>query len=68
MLTDEQITEGSSEPSEPAAFARIREVLEYFDCKTVLVSESESEWLYYIIDTLRKGQANLLMRSCTEAM
>jgi hypothetical protein len=32
------------------------------------VSESESEWLYYIIDTLRKGQANLLMRSCTEAM
>ena len=33
-----------------------------------LVSESESEWLYYIIDTLRKGQANLLMRSCTEAM
>jgi hypothetical protein len=33
-----------------------------------LVSESESEWLYYIIDTLRKGQANLLMRCCTEAM
>ncbi len=35
---------------------------------TTLVSESESEWLYYIVDTLRKGQANLLMRSCTEAM
>ena len=33
-----------------------------------LVSESESEWLYYIIETLRKGQASLLMRSCTEAM
>ena len=33
-----------------------------------LVSESESEWLYSIVDTLRKGQANLLMRSCTEAM
>jgi len=31
-------------------------------------SESESEWLYSIVDTLRKGQANLLMRSCTEAM
>ena len=31
-----------------------------------LVSESES--LYSIVDTLRKGQANLLMRSCTEAM
>src|SRR6266436_1415346 len=31
-----------------------------------LVSESESEWLYSIVDTLRKGQANLLMRSCTE--
>src|SRR5438309_5492600 len=25
------------------------------------VSESESEWLYYIVDTLRKGQANLLI-------
>jgi hypothetical protein len=35
---------------------------------TTLVSESESEWLYYIIDTLREGRANLLMRSCTEAM
>ena len=34
----------------------------------ILVSESESEWLYSIVDTLRKGQANLLMRSCTEAM
>ena len=34
----------------------------------ILVSESESEWLYYIVDTLRRGQANLLMRSCTEAM
>jgi O-antigen/teichoic acid export membrane protein len=34
----------------------------------ILVSESESEWLYYIVDTLRKGQANLLIRSCTEAM
>jgi hypothetical protein len=34
----------------------------------VLVSESESEWLYSIVDTLRKGQANLLIRSCTEAM
>src|SRR5467141_1186933 len=33
-----------------------------------LVSESESEWLYYIVDTLCKGQANLLIRSCTEAM
>jgi hypothetical protein len=33
-----------------------------------LVSESESEWLYSIVDTLRKGQANLLIRSCTEAM
>jgi hypothetical protein len=33
-----------------------------------LVSESESEWLYYIRETLRKGQASLLMRSCTEAM
>ncbi len=33
-----------------------------------LVSESESEWLYSIVDTLCKGQANLLMRSCTEAM
>jgi hypothetical protein len=33
-----------------------------------LVSESESEWLYFIVDTLRKGKANLLMRSCTEAM
>jgi len=32
------------------------------------VSESESEWLYYIVDTLRNGQANLLIRSCTEAM
>jgi len=32
------------------------------------VSESESEWLYYKGDTLRKGQVNLLMRSCTEAM
>ncbi len=40
------------------------------DCSksSLLVSESESEWLYYIVDTLRKGQANLLMRSCTEAM
>ena len=27
-----------------------------------------SEWLHYILGTLRKGQANLLMRSCTEAM
>src|SRR6266436_6443633 len=27
-----------------------------------LVSESESEWLYYIVDTLCKGQANLLIR------
>ena len=33
-----------------------------------LVSESESEWLYYGVDTLRNGQANLLIRSCTEAM
>ena len=33
-----------------------------------LVSGSESEWLYYIIDSLCKGQANLLVRSCSEAM
>src|SRR6266446_5296261 len=44
-----------------APFARDAEL-------AVLVSESESEWLYSIVDTLRKGQANLLMRSCTEAM
>jgi len=45
MLTDEQITEGSSEPSEPAAFARIREVLEYFDCKAVLeLDNSGHSW------------------------
>ena len=35
---------------------------------TLLVSESESEWLYYVVHTLRKGQANLLMSSCTDAM
>jgi hypothetical protein len=29
---------------------------------------SESEWLYFVVEALRKGQANLLMRSCTEAM
>jgi len=34
----------------------------------LLVSESESEWLYYVIDTLCKGQANLLVRSCSEVM
>jgi hypothetical protein len=33
-----------------------------------LVSESESEWLYYAVDSLCKGQANLLIRSCIEAM
>ena len=38
------------------------------EVECALVSESESEWLYYIVNTLRKGQANLLMRSCTEAM
>jgi hypothetical protein len=34
----------------------------------LLVSESESEELYCIVETLCKGHANLLMRSCTEAM
>ena len=38
------------------------------ETREALVSESESEWLYCIVDTLCKGQANLLTRSCTEAM
>ena len=46
----------------------LAEFLNRTDFHSVLVSESESEWLYSIVDTLRKGQANLLMRSCTEAM
>jgi len=33
-----------------------------------LVSESESEQLCYMIDMLCGADANLLMRSCTEAM
>jgi len=36
--------------------------------ENALVPESESEWLYFIVNTLRKRQASLLMRSCTEAM
>ncbi len=38
-----------------------------FDLQTKCL-KSKSEWLYCIVDTLCKGQANLLTRSCTEAM
>jgi UDP-glucose 4-epimerase len=46
----------------------LRHLLSGQDFLFNLVSEFVSEWLYYGVDTLRKGQANLLMRSCTEAM
>jgi hypothetical protein len=50
--------------------ARLNEIYPFWTTYVTLflVSESESEWLYYIEDILRKRQANLLMRSCTEAM
>ena len=57
MLTDEQMTEGilrtEEFPTEPAALARARELLEDVDCKTVLVSESESYRLYYALTDCR---------------
>ena len=49
MLTDEQITDGflrtEEFPTEPAALARARELIEDVDCKTVLVSDNSGEHL-----------------------
>ena len=59
MLTDEQITEGilrtEEFPTEPAALARARELLEDVDCKTVLVSDNSGEHLSVVGVPLKPG-------------
>jgi hypothetical protein len=59
MLTDEQITEGilrtEEFPTEPAALARARELLEDVNCKTVLVSDNSGEHLSVVGLPLKPG-------------
>jgi hypothetical protein len=59
MLTDEQMTEGifrtEEFPTEPAALARARELLEDVDCKTVLVSDNSGEHLSVVGVPLKPG-------------
>ena len=59
MLTDEQMTEGiirtEEFPTEPAALARARELLEDLDCKTVLVSDNSGEHLSVVGVPLKPG-------------
>jgi hypothetical protein len=59
MLTDDQITEGilrtEEFPTEPAALARARELLEDLDCKTVLVSDNSGEQLGVVHLPLEPG-------------
>ena len=70
MLTDEQITEGilrtEEFPTEPAALARARELLEDVDCKTVLVSGNSGEHLSVVGVPLKPGlTAPLVSRRTT---
>jgi hypothetical protein len=59
MLTDEQIKEGilrtEEFPTEPAALARARELLEDLDCKTVLMSDNFGEHLGVVGLPLKPG-------------
>jgi hypothetical protein len=59
MLTDEQMTKGilgtEEFPTEPAALARARELLEDVDCKMVLVSDNSSEHLSVVGVPLNRG-------------
>ena len=76
MLTDEQMTEGilrtEEFPTEPAAVARARELLEEFDFKTVLASDNSGEHLSVAgvplksgLTALRRvGRARLRCSSC----
>jgi len=59
MLTDEQMTEGilrtEEFPTEPAALARARELLEDVDCKTVFVSDNSGGHLSVVGVPLKRG-------------
>jgi hypothetical protein len=59
MLTDEQMTKGilgtEEFPTEPAALARARELLEDVDCKMVLVSDNSGEHLSVVGVPLKPG-------------